>query len=103
VRTLYPFGGFSVSERGRRNVTSADAADGEAVDGPDSSPAADEEPGDSGRSARPLVAGAVGLLAGVAGGVAGTTIAPGNLFLTVLLVVVVVLAVTFGMLRVLSR
>lgn len=101
--TLRPFGGFSVPERGRAIVTSEDSADPAPAETPDSSGSAGEDSDDGGRNARPLVAGAVGLLAGVAGGIVGTTIAPENLFLTVLLVVVVVLSVTFAVLHALSR
>jgi hypothetical protein len=84
-------------------VTSEDSDDREAVDAPGADEPADVGRDETGRSARPLVAGAVGLLAGVVGGIVGTSIAPDNLFLTVLLVVVVVLVVTFGVLHVLSR
>ncbi|GAB3681011.1 hypothetical protein GCM10028857_04590 [Salinarchaeum chitinilyticum] len=58
---------------------------------------------DPDRTGRPLIAGAIGLLAGIVGGIAATTIAPGNLFLTILLIVVVVLVVTVGTLQVLAR
>jgi len=84
----------------------ADDAASDRTDDAAGSATGDERPSGDGpddRNRRPLLAGVIGLLAGIAGGIAGTTIAPNSLILTIVLVVLVAGVVTLASLRLLAR
>ncbi|WP_248516172.1 hypothetical protein [Salinarchaeum laminariae] len=74
----------------------------ESHSGPKTSSAQDTTAEGAARSRRPLRSGILGLIAGIAGGIVGTTVAPNNLILTIVLVVGVAGAVTLVTLRLLA-
>ncbi|AGN02627.1 hypothetical protein L593_13440 [Salinarchaeum sp. Harcht-Bsk1] len=62
-----------------------------------------EKPAGKGRSVNPLRFAAIGLVAGLAGAITATTVAPDSLVVTILLIVVVIVVVTLLLLRVVTR